>query len=174
MEPVSIEVDRLAQAMILRRRRCSRSSFKCETRCLERCYFGRAAREERRQQRLLRIGQLPVLPPPRKFSLEQLRRSNNQNHRRAESWGCEHTATLADILEMYAGDVRCRYCGIHESETMIIIDHFVPLCRLGGHVRSNLVLSCCRCNILKGSMMPDVFLSRLQKGSSGTVWPASL
>lgn len=160
MEPISPEVSRHAEIMARRKRTCPRSRADCEVRCVAYCRFSKAARLERSQRKLVRKR---VEPRSGKLTVAEIERANNQNHRRAIRYGVPHTATLEEVLELYSGEVKCRYCEAPESQTLIIVDHFFPLIKGGGHVQGNLVLACVMCNWRKKDKLPEVFLAEIGK-----------
>lgn len=43
------------------------------------------------------------------------------------------------------------------------LDHFVPLSKRGLNVIKNIVLSCAKCNLSKGAMMPEDFAKKIKK-----------
>lgn len=158
VQPASSEIDRLANIMIKRRRGCLHSRDDCEVRCVERCRFSKGARMDRAERKRIRKS---ISIPPVKLTVFEIERANNHGHRRAEYYGCEHTATLADLIELYSGVVQCFYCDAPESKTAILLDHFIPLSKKGGHVKSNLVPACTYCNLRKRNKMPEVFLKEI-------------
>lgn len=52
----------------------------------------------------------------------------------------------------------CQYCGQHATH----VDHIIPLAR-GGHPThpDNLTAACQRCNLRKGTRLPDEWLAHL-------------
>jgi 5-methylcytosine-specific restriction endonuclease McrA len=51
---------------------------------------------------------------------------------------------------------RCWWCSARLGEKYHH-DHFIPLCRGGLHDKSNIVMSCAKCNLKKGSKLPHQF-----------------
>jgi len=74
---------------------------------------------------------------------------------RAKKRNAQGTFTAADWkakLEYYG--YRCRYCGIHKSETSegwLEADHAIPLSQGGTNFISNIVPACKSCNCSKGT-----------------------
>lgn len=60
-----------------------------------------------------------------------------------------HTATLTRKAVMERDGHRCAYC-VRRADT---IDHVVPRSRGGGHVWTNVVAACSRCNHRKGDRL---------------------
>ena len=56
---------------------------------------------------------------------------------------------------------KCWYCGTDLSKTGEHIDHRVPLSRGGSNWPENLVLTCPKCNLSKGSKLPHEWNGRL-------------
>ena len=89
-------------------------------------------------------------------------RAYNQRYR-ARKRNAQGTFTDADWkakLEYYG--YRCRYCGIHKSETnegWLEADHAIPLSRGGANWISNIVPACKSCNCSKGTKTFKEFLN---------------
>jgi 5-methylcytosine-specific restriction endonuclease McrA len=47
---------------------------------------------------------------------------------------------------------KCAYCQVSSYE---VIDHFIPLCKMGGTIHGNCVPACVSCNRIKGQRHPD-------------------
>lgn len=90
------------------------------------------------------------------------RRANNQRYR-AKKLNAPGTFTASDWkskLEYYG--YRCRYCGIHKSETnegWLEADHAIPLSRGGTNWISNIVPACKSCNCSKHAKTFKEFLN---------------
>lgn len=50
-------------------------------------------------------------------------------------------------------EFRCQYCGITVDRTEATLDHVIPLCKGGRSTFENVVLSCHKCNCLKGDKL---------------------
>ena len=61
---------------------------------------------------------------------------------------------------------QCQYCGLSLSGDNITIDHVLPRSRGGPTTWRNCVASCKRCNIRKGSMLPNEAGMQLRKSPS--------
>ncbi|MBN1429037.1 MAG: HNH endonuclease [Anaerolineae bacterium] len=79
----------------------------------------------------------------------------NRQQRRAEAANAPvNSLTAAEwqwLLERY--DSRCAYCGLQGNE--LTPDHIIPLSRGGDNALSNIVPSCCSCNLRKGARTPE-------------------
>lgn len=53
----------------------------------------------------------------------------------------------------------CHYCG-EKAEN---VDHFVPRSKGGSNELSNKVPACCLCNSMKGNMLFDEFIARIER-----------
>lgn len=94
---------------------------------------------------------------------KQWKDKNDKHKKRARRRGLAHSATLTDykeILDSHSG--RCCYCG---AQAILTLDHVIPMSRGGGHIRSNIVFACYRCNQKKDSMLVDEFLFMINFGS---------
>lgn len=60
----------------------------------------------------------------------------------------------------------CHYCGAQVGETLLTMDHVVPLARGGKSIKGNLVPSCSACNRNKKLNTPvDSILDQLESSS---------
>jgi 5-methylcytosine-specific restriction endonuclease McrA len=50
---------------------------------------------------------------------------------------------------------RCQYCGGRPIDSELTIDHIIPRSRGGRTVWENVVVACTRCNVRKGSRLPE-------------------
>jgi 5-methylcytosine-specific restriction endonuclease McrA len=66
-------------------------------------------------------------------------------------------------LSMLAVDPRCTYCGAELTERTSTLDHVTPRARGGSHARENCVLSCKRCNRMKGAWTAEQVLEWAQR-----------
>lgn len=72
-----------------------------------------------------------------------------------------HAISGAVQQKIWAADkFACVYCGARMGETMLSIDHFVPLELGGSHSQDNYVSACRRCNKSKGCESPDTWCPR--------------
>lgn len=58
-------------------------------------------------------------------------------------------------------DGYCQLCGKKLTYKQVTLDHITPLAMGGADSVENLQLSCSQCNRLKGSILPDTFVSRV-------------
>lgn len=83
--------------------------------------------------------------------------------RRARKVGSGGTFTDADVMaKLTAQGCKCYWCAepLPEDRSKIHADHYIPLARGGSNGPENIVASCPKCNIAKGAMLPEEFLSR--------------
>lgn len=80
---------------------------------------------------------------------------NNKHKRRAISKNGD--VTTKQLLELKHNSKLCYWCGCSLKNTKIHIDHYEPLSKGGLHTISNLVISCSKCNLSKGSKSPLEF-----------------
>ncbi len=57
----------------------------------------------------------------------------------------------------------CQYCGRHIDRSEFTLEHVTPRCRGGTSTWENIVLSCLRCNVRKGSRLPHEAGMKLRK-----------
>ena len=70
----------------------------------------------------------------------------------------ERTASGAVQQQVWARDgFACLYCGRMMGNTVLSVDHFVPLERGGDNLTTNLVTACLACNKAKGDRDPEEF-----------------
>lgn len=62
---------------------------------------------------------------------------------------------------------KCLYCGRKMGETLMTIDHFVPLELGGENDESNYLSSCRGCNKKKGMMTPEAFCAMVGRDYEG-------
>jgi|DEB0MinimDraft_6_1074348.scaffolds.fasta_scaffold00426_10 hypothetical protein len=105
-----------------------------------------------------------VLAAQSKYAKTNPEKFRAKNHRRrAKKRNADGTHTAADWkakLEYYG--YRCRYCGIHKSETnegWLEADHAIPLSQGGTNWISNIVPACKSCNCSKGAKTFTDFLN---------------
>ena len=61
-----------------------------------------------------------------------------------------------NIKAIYAdAQGKCFYCHKNITFDEIHIDHFIPVSKGGQHIKSNLRISCKKCNLSKGNKMPE-------------------
>lgn len=71
------------------------------------------------------------------------------------------SVTTKGLLALYRDNPTCEYCGITLTAQIRQIDHKVPLCLGGDHSIANLAIACASCNLRKGSMPFDKWMSLL-------------
>ena len=79
------------------------------------------------------------------------RRQTQARYARKKAAFIEHV-DVSDLLREAQG--RCAYCGVEVGSTYHV-DHYIPIARGGKHERSNLRISCAKCNLSKGAKMPE-------------------
>jgi len=102
-------------------------------------------RSENAEKHLACVKKWQRANPDRKRAYNQRRRANKRN-----APGDFTAAEWKAKLEYYG--YRCRYCGIHKSETnegWLEADHAIPLSRGGANFISNIVPACRSCNASK-------------------------
>jgi 5-methylcytosine-specific restriction endonuclease McrA len=57
----------------------------------------------------------------------------------------------------------CFYCGGKYDTRYLHIDHKIPKSRGGSNKKSNLVVACQKCNLLKGTLTIEEFLKKAEK-----------
>lgn len=62
-----------------------------------------------------------------------------------------------------ADDFQCVYCGAKMGDTLLTIDHFVPLELGGKNDQSNFISACRACNKKKGNKHPKIFLVNIHR-----------
>lgn len=62
-----------------------------------------------------------------------------------------------------ADNFACVYCGAKMGQTLMTVDHFIPLEQGGKNDHTNFLTACRRCNKKKGSGDPLVFLSQVHR-----------
>ena len=77
------------------------------------------------------------------------------------------SVTTKSILELYRARPDCEYCGVALTPQIRQIDHKVPLCLGGEHSISNLAIACSDCNLRKGSMPFNEWVSLLAERRKG-------
>jgi len=65
---------------------------------------------------------------------------------------------------------RCQYCGRRFPKQDLTIDHVLPRSRGGKDTWDNLVLACMKCNLKKGSRLPEEAQMRLLKKPAMPRW----
>jgi len=91
-----------------------------------------------------------------------IRISINENRR-----AIKNAATIGDLKEIQNWiaewkahqSVYCHWCKDNFNPYQCHVDHVTPLSKGGKHCLTNLVISCAKCNLSKGSKMPDVWLA---------------
>lgn len=71
------------------------------------------------------------------------------------------SVTSNQILELEQKASKCYWCGSNLKGKKHHIDHYIPLVKEGEHVLSNLVVSCSKCNLTKGSKDPIKFANSI-------------
>ena len=69
-------------------------------------------------------------------------------------------ARAVKILQGMPGK-RCFYCDVPLSDKWHI-EHIVPISRGGHHSAANVVPSCAKCNLSKGDLLPNQFITKGQ------------
>ena len=91
----------------------------------------------------------------RKTYIGKLNEINNRNRRRtAEKNG---DVTTEQLKELYRNTKFCYWCNNKLIKNDTHLDHYQPISKGGLHTISNLVLSCSKCNLSKGSKDPLEF-----------------
>lgn len=76
-------------------------------------------------------------------------------HKGAQPRARERTIAFSRA-NMFARDgFRCQYCGAHEAERALNLDHVLPRVRGGKTTWENIVTSCYPCNARKGARTPS-------------------
>lgn len=75
----------------------------------------------------------------------------------------EHITGERLYQQLHRQDEECFYSGDSLTFKNVSLEHRVPLCRKGGHVMSNVVLSTKRINRMKGTMTDEEFISVCHK-----------
>lgn len=83
-------------------------------------------------------------------------RVSNQQKRVARLAGVENNYTVTDWQDtlLRFGNM-CVYCGAQEN---IVRDHFIPIAKKGGNIKSNVVPACRRCNSSKKQSDPEIWV----------------
>jgi 5-methylcytosine-specific restriction endonuclease McrA len=84
----------------------------------------------------------------------------NASHKRRISKS-DGDLTSEQLLTIEKSAKNCYWCGIDLNKRILHLDHYIPLSKGGKHTESNIVPSCAKCNMAKGSMMPDDFKRKL-------------
>ena len=102
--------------------------------------------EKDRQYRFSELGKIT------KKKAKYRRKNNGGTHNlKASEW--------KSILVAFGN--QCAYCGSSEN---ITIDHFIPLCKGGDTIKSNIVPACLTCNLRKQSKLPAEWCTADQFG----------
>ena len=91
------------------------------------------------------------------------KKRNKANRRLREKRGI---ITPDDTNEFLKNHHTCYWCNKQinkEDSRSYHLDHFVPLSKGGLNVIKNIVLSCAKCNLSKGAMMPEDFAKKIKK-----------
>lgn len=80
---------------------------------------------------------------------------NNKHKRRSLSKSGD--VTIEQLLELRQNAKICYWCETNLKNVKVHIDHYIPLSKGGLHTISNLVISCSKCNLSKGSKSPLEF-----------------
>ena len=75
-------------------------------------------------------------------------------------------ATMGDLKAIYdwlqewkqRESACCHWCKDSFNPSQCHVDHVIPLSKGGAHCLSNLVIACAKCNLSKGSKLPDEWL----------------
>jgi 5-methylcytosine-specific restriction endonuclease McrA len=90
----------------------------------------------------------------------------NIENRRARLANAPGFYSEQDVIEMLNRQGRkCHYCGCDVSSGKHTVDHSIPISRGGSNWPENLVVSCARCNAIKGVKTPPEFYEYLIKRS---------
>lgn len=81
------------------------------------------------------------------------------SNRRAKLKGKISAQEIRELIDKSNGI--CYYCKCVIGK--MHLDHFIPLCKDGEHKISNIVVSCDKCNLQKGTKFPEDFLKILNK-----------
>jgi len=85
----------------------------------------------------------------------------NKQKRRARLASAEGVLTVADIhRQLKSQGGHCWWCGSNLGNKWHV-DHVIPLSRGGKNDPSNIVITCPRCNLSKGSKLPHEWIGRL-------------
>lgn len=87
---------------------------------------------------------------------------NNLNMKRRQRERCGDV-TAQQLLMLQQNANNCYWCNKSLKNKKVHIDHYVPLSKGGEHTLSNLVVSCDKCNLSKGSKNPDDFAKSIGK-----------
>ena len=91
------------------------------------------------------------------------KKRNKANRRLREKRGI---ITPDDTNEFLKNHHTCYWCNKQinkEDSRSYHLDHFIPLSKGGLNVIKNIVLSCAKCNLSKGAMMPEDFAKKIKK-----------
>lgn len=103
----------------------------------------------------------PVFSPQWEKVRARCRRLYNDHNRRAKADGMVLDYEAADLEEMAEYVKQCFYCSM-PLDLSFQADHATPTSRdVTGHKLSNIVLSCSRCNQMKGQLSGSEFMRLL-------------
>lgn len=91
------------------------------------------------------------------------KKKSKANRREREKSG---TITTNDVKSLLAKNNKCYWCGIKidiKTSKSYHLDHYVPLAKGGTNTIENIVLSCCKCNLLKKAKDPIEFANSIGK-----------
>lgn len=143
-----------------REQRAARRSERKEERAIYNAAYHAKHREERILYRREYRKEHPEIGRAYRGSHREERKAHDAR-RRTRQLGAEGTHTASDIrtsLSLQRG--RCWWCGRPITKGFHS-DHRIPLSRGGSNGPENLVLSCPRCNLSKGTKTPQEFAGRL-------------
>lgn len=85
-----------------------------------------------------------------------------QSRRRAMKRGASGSHTGDDVLKQLAAQKgRCWHCGVKLKDGEWHADHLIPLARGGSDAPENIVVACPKCNLSKGTKLPQEWNGRL-------------
>ena len=91
----------------------------------------------------------------------KLSRINTEHKRRTKFKNGD--VTTEQLKQLYTNSKVCYWCDNKLVKNDIHLDHYVPIAKGGLHTISNLVLSCSKCNLTKGSNDPLAFAIQIGK-----------
>lgn len=90
-------------------------------------------------------------------------RASKLNARVRSRYGSIQPISGLHLKKLYEDSKQCYYCGESLHHTECHIDHKWSSIRGGSHEITNLVISCKKCNLIKGGKTKQEFLSYIEK-----------
>ena len=98
-----------------------------------------------------------------RFDMQKMENQNIQGkeYQQGDLFGFE----IKEYL-LYLHKHTCAYCAGKSKDSILELEHIIPRAKGGTNRLSNLSIACRKCNLEKGSLLPDEWLLKLKKSKS--------